>query len=273
MLLHKYHFPPEVASRVASDLGRPNSPEKADSVLSFLKEIGCSTTQLQKIVIDRPRVLLQGVEGIKVKIKVFQDLGLSPEDIARLVSSNQVILILGAKSKIIPSLSVLKGLLGSDYNVARLIRKCAWFLCVDLNKTLVPNVELLKNFGIPVQHIICFLFSFPSDTLTMFKRIPTVFYVSMKKIDKLKQLLLATGKFSISSIIDSPASLGCSIENRLEPRLRILGILESKNLIKWPSLGMISALTDNKFFEKFVKPYPNEVGKLFVTKSCIRDKK
>ncbi|KAL8557209.1 hypothetical protein ACS0TY_004593 [Phlomoides rotata] len=204
-------------------------------------------------------------------------------------------------------------------------------MCVDLNKTLMPNVELLKNFGIPVEHIICFLFSFPrfllikpdtmrksidkakemgfcpsskiciyavrviaftskgtwevklqsfrdmgfsdSDTLTMFKRFPTVFYVSMKKIDKLKQLLLATGKFSISSIVDSPASLGCSIENRLDPRLRILGILESKNLIKWPSLGTISALTDNKFFEKFVKPYPNEVGKLFVTKSCIRDKK
>ncbi|KAL8557219.1 hypothetical protein ACS0TY_004603 [Phlomoides rotata] len=232
MLLHKYHFPPKVASRVASDLGRPNSPEKADSVLSFLKEIGCSTTQLQKIVIDRPRFLLQGVEGIKVKIKVFQDLGLSPEDIARF--------LLIKPDTMRKSIDKAKemGFCPSSKICIYAVRVIAF----TSKGTWEVKLQSFRDMG----------FS-DSDTLTMFKRFPTVFYVSMKKIDKLKQLLLATGKFSISSIIDSPASLGCSIENRLEPRLRILGILESKNLIKWPSLGTISALTDNKFFEKFVK--------------------
>ncbi|KAL8514079.1 hypothetical protein ACS0TY_013262 [Phlomoides rotata] len=242
LLLHKHHFSHEVAKLVASGLGRFRNPQKADSILSFLKESGCSIIQLEKIVKYYPRILLHSVEDIKFKIKIFQDMGFSPQDIEKFFSSNKVIFQLSAQNNIIPKLSVLKGLLGSDYDVARLLRKSAWTVSSDLEKTLVPNVELLKSFGIPMERILFFLYAYPrfllikpdtmrksidkakemgfspsskisiygvrviafmskgmwevklqsfqemgfseSDSLTMFKRLPPMFYVSMKKIEK-----------------------------------------------------------------------------------------
>lgn len=328
LLLHKYQFSPEVASQVASDLV---PPENADSILSFLKDSGCSITQLERIVKYRPRILSHNVEDIKFKIKIFQDLGLSPEDIAKLISKNQGILHLRAESKIIPSVSLLKGLLRSDNDVARLLRKSAWCISADLEKSLVPNLEFLKSVGIPMERILFLLYTYPrtllikpdvmrksvekaeemgfdksaklfvhalrmiasmskemwqlklqsfqeigfseSDTLTMFKKFPPVFQVSIKKIEKVKQLLLATGKFNMSSIVNFPGLFWCSVEQRLEPRVRILEILERKNLIKMPSVATMSTLSEDKFFERFVRPYPNEVGKAFVTKSCVKEQK
>ncbi|KAL8523463.1 hypothetical protein ACS0TY_013426 [Phlomoides rotata] len=328
LLLHKHHFSPEVAKLAVTGLGRTKNPENADSILSLLKESGCSIIQLEKIVKYRPRILLRSVEDIKFKIKIFQDMGLSPEDIDKLVSGNQMILHLSAKNNIIPTLSVLKGLLGSDYDVARLLRKAPTFVSADIEKTLLPNVELLKSLGIPMDRILFFLYTFPrfllikpdtmrksidkvkemgfsqssktfiyavriiafmsqgmweaklqslrdtgfsdSDILAMFKRFPPMFYASTKKLEKIKQLLLDTGRFNMPSIVNNPGVFGCSIEKRLEPRL---GILESKNLLKWPSLSTMYTLSEDKFFERYVRPYPDAVGKAFVTKSFVKEKK
>ncbi|KAL8523452.1 hypothetical protein ACS0TY_013418 [Phlomoides rotata] len=55
-----------------------------------------------------------------------------------------------------------------------------------------------------------------SDSLTMFKKFPFVFMASMKKIEKVKQLLLATGKFNMSSIVNSPEEyLGAALSRGL----------------------------------------------------------
>ncbi|KAL8514067.1 hypothetical protein ACS0TY_013252 [Phlomoides rotata] len=330
LLLHEHKFSAEVASKVASELDLQKIPENADSILSFLKESGCSSTQLERIVKCKPRILFHNVDDIKLKIKIFLDLGLSPADVAKMISSNQMILHYRAKSKIIPSLSVLKGLFGSDDGVARLLRRSLWPLCTNLENTLVPNVEFLKSIGVPMERILFFLYACPrsflikpdvmrksaekakemgfnesskmfvqalrvitsmskgmwevklqsfqdmgfseSDTLTMFKNFPNVFHISREKIVKVKGLLLATGKFNMSSIVDFPGSLGYSIEQRLVPRLRILRILESKNLIKWPPLATMCTLSHDKFFERFVRPHSTEVGEEFVTKSCVKDK-
>ncbi|KAL8514070.1 hypothetical protein ACS0TY_013254 [Phlomoides rotata] len=173
-----------------------------------------------------------------------------------MISSGPVILHLSTKSNIIPSLSVLKDLLGSDYDVARLLRKSAWPLSQNLENTLLPNVEFLKSVGVPMERILFIVSVYPrslltkpdvmrksaektkemgfsessrmfvralriiasmskgmwevklqsfqdmgfseSDTFTMFKNSPNVFSISMKKIEKVKQLLLATEKFNMS---------------------------------------------------------------------------
>ncbi|KAL8508332.1 hypothetical protein ACS0TY_018798 [Phlomoides rotata] len=58
-------------------------------------------------------------------------------------------------------------------------------------------------------------------------------------------------QWAVSTGVTSP------IEKRLEPRLRFM---ERKNLIMWPSLGTLCTLSEDEFFERFVKPYPDEVG-------------
>ncbi|XP_057794573.1 uncharacterized protein LOC131010888 [Salvia miltiorrhiza] len=333
LLVNKHHFSPQVASSVASDLTRSRSPEKADSILSFLTESGFSSTQLEKLVKCKPRILTAPFEDeIRSKFKIFRESGLSPEDIAHITSSNQVILQLSAKNRIVPSLSLLQSFLGSEsdhQDVARLLKKCPWFLTVDLGKILMPNVEILKGYGVALADIRRILFCFPrfmlvrpeimrksaekaeemgasrssrmfiygvrsfasmsdeawqrklramremgfsdGDLAAMFGKAPMVFLVGVKKIRKVKQLLVATGKFDTSSIVDHPCLLGCSIERRLKPRLRILGILERKKLIgKWPSLGTIYTMSNPNFLDRFVWRYSEKVGKAFETMAYIK---
>ncbi|PIN22412.1 Mitochondrial transcription termination factor, mTERF [Handroanthus impetiginosus] len=332
-LLHKHHFSPKVASRVASVLTELKDPENADSVLLFLRESGFSNTQLEKIVKYRPWYLKVSLgASIKPKIKIFQDLGFSSDDIAKIISSNPVILQLNPNTRVIPSLSVLKGFLGSNDDVAKLLRRSGWFLTTDLEKTMVPNFELLKSYGISMQRIIRILYSYPrylllkpeslresaqkaqemgfnwsskmfihairvvasmssktweaklqafrnfgfseGEIMTMFRKAPPLFGLSVEKIKKTKDVLLATGKYSLSCIINNPMSLGCSVEKRYEPWLQVLGILENKNLIKrWPSLGTIYPMSDKKFFEKFVCPHLNDVGEVFILRNSVKDRR
>ncbi|KAH6757345.1 hypothetical protein C2S52_023486 [Perilla frutescens var. hirtella] len=325
VLVHKHQFSPGSASLAASHLPKFRSPKRADSVLSFLKENSFTSAQLEKLVVYKPRILGFTIEGIRLKLKVFQDLGLSSDEIAKMVSSNQMILHLSRSNNIIPSLSLLKGLLGSNHEVARLLRKSAGFLTYDLEKVLMPNVETLKSCGIPMVRILHFLYAQPRSFLlkpdlmrksvdraiemgvsltsvnfihaasvfaytsegiwevnlqalrdsgfsdnnihTMFRKAPSVFSLSAKKIRNVIELVLATGKYNISDIVASPVSLGYSIEKRIEPRLQILGVLESRGLIKkWPALGTFLAYTDGKFVDRFVRPYYNEIGKEYVPK-------
>ncbi|KAL1540486.1 hypothetical protein AAHA92_24836 [Salvia divinorum] len=120
-LCHADDAPSETLIPVASSrFTKFRDPQRADLVLSFLKENSFTTNQLQKLVIYRVGLL------IKSRLKVFQELGLSSEEIAKMISSNQAILHSSTENKIIPSLSMLKGLLGSNDDVARLVKRCPW---------------------------------------------------------------------------------------------------------------------------------------------------
>lgn len=319
VLVQNHHFSPELASVAASELSRRCSPERADSVVSLFKENMFSIAQIEQVVKCRPRVLGYSDEDIELKLKIFRDLGLSSDEIAKMISKNPTILHYGARSKIIPALALLKGLLGSDRDVAVVLRKSVWFLFVDLEKTLVPNVEIMKLSGFPMEDIRYFMFKYPrcllkadvlkksidkvkrmdafqspkmfvlalgivasfseeawelkwqglrelgfsdSDILVMFKKGPPSFCVSREKMKKVTELLLATGKFDMSTIANCPAVFGRSIENRLKPRLQFFEILEGKGLATvWPSLSTISAYPDEVFFKNFVKPHSSELGK------------
>ncbi|CAK9154236.1 unnamed protein product [Ilex paraguariensis] len=105
------------------------------------------------------------------------------------------------------------------------------------------------------------------DIRSVFQRHPHVFTISQRKIKDVTQLLLATGKFDISFIVNHPDSLCYSIKNRLKPRLRVVEVLENKKLLpKKPSLTSLHKITDEKFFEKFVLPYSNEVGEIYIAR-------
>ncbi|KAL7154765.1 hypothetical protein ABFS83_03G024500 [Erythranthe nasuta] len=333
ILLHKHHFSPEVASLASSHLIRLKNPEKADSVLSYFKEIGFSKPQLEKIVRYMPRILSANVEKIiKPKVKVFRDLGFSSDICAKIITGHLPIIHSSLKNSIVPALNLLKELLGSNDEVARLLKTCAWFLTTDLEKNMMPNVEFLKTCGVPMEHILILFRYSPrcmlnkpeimrksvrkteeigfnrsskmfvyalriiscisdevwelklrgfrdlgfSDTeiLSMFRKAPTLFTKSMETTKAIKQILLETGKFDMSAIVNNPMCLTCSIENRFKPRLEILGILESKGLIKhWPSLSTFCILTDDNFCKKYIGPNLNQLFAESTSQTVVGKKK
>ncbi|KAL8513999.1 hypothetical protein ACS0TY_013205 [Phlomoides rotata] len=147
-----------------------------------------------------------------------------------------------------------------------------WTLAEMSNKAWELKLQGFRNLG----------FS-DNDIVTMFRKDPQTFSVSMEKVKKVtevllasgktKETLLAAGKFDISSIVNCPRLLLSSIENRYIPRLQILGILETKSLIKqWPSLSTICRLSDNLFSDKFIKPYMDEVGHVYTAMNSGKKK-
>lgn len=238
-----------------------------------------------------------------------------------MISNNPGILYLSVKNNIIPSLSVLKRLLGSDIEVARIVRRCPRIFTASSENTFMANVEFLKNCSEAMDSTRSVIISYPcsfllkpevwrkaaekvkkmgvdssskmfpyavstvasigestwelrlqalkglgfsdSEILSMFGKSPNMFLVSIEKMKKTMEFLLATGKFNLSCIVSFPRSLVYSLEKRLKPRVRALKILESRNLIKtWPSLGPLCTLPYACFFERFVKPYADEVDDL-----------
>lgn len=105
------------------------------------------------------------------------------------------------------------------------------------------------------------------EILNAFKKQPPAFAVSVKKMEQVKEVLVSSGKYDVASIVHYPMSLACSVDKRYKPRLQVLGALESKNLInKWPTLSGLCILNDDYFFSRFVGPYIDEVGHLFLPK-------
>ncbi|CAI9775437.1 unnamed protein product [Fraxinus pennsylvanica] len=285
------------------------------------------------MVSTRPRLLAASLEKtIKPKIKIFQDLGFSANDIAEIISNDPWCMYRSADNRFIPTLSVLKSLLGSSAEVSKVLKISGWYLTIDLKKTLVANIEFLKSCGVDMEQIIKQIYNFPrfllhsptdmkkfvekademgtcrssrlfihavrvvssmndenwelklkhfselgfskDDILKMFKKSPPVFAVSQKKLKEVKEVLLSTGKYDLSCIVKDPASFICSVEKKIKPRMQVLGILDSKNLIKkWPSLTTITRMPESMFLEKFVQPYLNEVGELYMANSALKDRR
>lgn len=103
------------------------------------------------------------------------------------------------------------------------------------------------------------------DIVSAFKRLPQAFAVSERKIKEVTQVLLGNGRLDISLIVSHPQLLHFSVESRLKPRLRIVEVLESKNLLmKKFSMSTICKISNKKFLDIFVLPYSDEVGKLYI---------
>ncbi|KAH6756748.1 hypothetical protein C2S53_000838 [Perilla frutescens var. hirtella] len=331
-LIHKHHFSPEAAAEVSSALTPLRNPEKSDSLLSFLKENGFSNSHLERLLKYRASFISADLEqSVKPKIKIFQELGFSNNEIASLFASNPSIFYRSANNRVIPALSRLRNLLGSDANVVKLVKKSGWFVIKDLDKQMLPNIEFLKSRNVDMEQIIRCMHSFTrfllqkpenvrkqaekaeelgaqssskmyihavrvigsmsdeawerklqtlrglgfseDEILKAFRKCPPIFCVSVKKMKEVNEILVSTGKYDTASIVSYPLTLCCSVEKRHKPRLQVLAALDRKKLIKkWPSLGTVSTVSDEYFFRRFVGPYMDEVGHLFVVKSTTSGK-
>ncbi|KAB2628987.1 hypothetical protein D8674_033782 [Pyrus ussuriensis x Pyrus communis] len=116
-------------------------------------------------------------------------------------------------------------------------------------ETWERKVKLFKSLGLSED-----------DISAVFRRVPQVFGVSEKKIEEATEMLLSTGKYDISFIVNHPELLIYSVKHRLKPRLQVMEILEKKKLLgKTPTLTTICKYSEQKFAELYVVPYTNEL--------------
>lgn len=112
------------------------------------------------------------------------------------------------------------------------------------------------------------------DILRFMKHSPQVFIVSEDKMRKVKEVVIGSGKYSVSSIIEWPKSLMYSIEQRYKPRFEVLKMLESRLLLQeWPLLPSLCLMSDRVFHNRFVKPHFDEIGEAFLAGRVLNAKR
>lgn len=210
--------------------------------LSLLKRLLGSDHEAARVIRMAPRILPTNLENTVLRnVEFMKSCGVPMERIRIILTSFPSSFLL--KPEVVRKSAEKAEEMGINASSNSFIYAVPTIASMS-SETLELKLEAFRSLG----------FS-DSDIMIMFRNSPQVFAVSMEKIKKITELLLDTRKYTISSIVMYPKSLQSSIEKRYMPRLQILGVLESRNLIKeWPSLATVSVLSDDKFFKKFISP-------------------
>ncbi|RZC86956.1 hypothetical protein C5167_030310 [Papaver somniferum] len=140
---------------------------KPDSILTLLETYGFTKPHISKLINKDPSLLLSKPDKtLKPKLAFFNSKGLSGIDLAKFISANPSILKCSLKNKIIPSFGMLNNICQADERVIGAVKRCSVLLSIDLNKSMMLNIELLRNVGVPSEKITWFLVSQPR-TLTI----------------------------------------------------------------------------------------------------------
>ena len=152
-LINSCGFSPKAALSASKYVNFEN-PHKADLVISFFKHHGFSQTQISNAIREHPRVLVSDPhKTLLPKLEFFHSKGFTTSDIATVLSGNSRILKRSLKNQIIPSFVFLKNLLGTDGNTITAIRRFPGILIVKPDTRLVPNINVLRENGVPESNI------------------------------------------------------------------------------------------------------------------------
>jgi mTERF domain-containing protein len=100
------------------------------------------------------------------KLEFFLSKGFTSYDIVTLLSRNPNILLRSLKNQVNPSFAFFKNLLGTDENTITAIKRFSGILIVNLDTYVVPNVNLLRENGVPESHIFGLLKQHPRLIMT-----------------------------------------------------------------------------------------------------------
>ncbi|BBG92341.1 Mitochondrial transcription termination factor family protein [Prunus dulcis] len=125
------------------------SSQGADSVLALLSNHGLSKTQISKVVRLRPAILVADPEKILLpKLEFFSSVVVSRQDLARILCFNPHLLARSLENQIIPAYKFLRSLI-SEENVVAVLKRSSWIFLENRRKSVVPNIELLRELGMP----------------------------------------------------------------------------------------------------------------------------
>eukprot|EP00268_Persea_americana_P046505 TRINITY_DN4796_c1_g1_i1.p1 TRINITY_DN4796_c1_g1~~TRINITY_DN4796_c1_g1_i1.p1 ORF type:complete len:403 (-),score=64.67 TRINITY_DN4796_c1_g1_i1:610-1818(-) len=152
-LINSCGLSPEAALSASKEINL-NNTEKPNTVLEFFKTHGFSKAQITNLISFRPHFLLSDVDStLQPKIKYFHDLGLSDSEITIFISSNPGILLRGLETQIKPSIDFLRNLVQTNENVIKVFRRCRWMFTCNIRKRMLPNIGVLKVYGVPNSRI------------------------------------------------------------------------------------------------------------------------
>ncbi|KAL9236131.1 hypothetical protein vseg_010835 [Gypsophila vaccaria] len=189
-LVNSLGFPQQQALSISTKLWQHkkkvrdfNAVVNAISVVDFFRNRGFDDACIRKIVNDLPRILSCKVDKtLNPKLRFLQDQGFSQSEIIRLVSLNPQAFMVGVESVILPTFQILTQLFGgckpNDCRVITIVTKSKRSFGA-IRYYLLPNVDLLRSYGIPIEVIRKRVVQFPA----CYVRKPEVFKDVMVKVE------------------------------------------------------------------------------------------
>nr|GMD65757.1 Transcription termination factor like [Ipomoea batatas] len=163
------------------------TPEKPDSVRSFLRNHGFTESQISNMVRRFPPVLLCDPEKTLLpKIEFFKSSGLSQEDLIDLLTATPQIFWNSVENKLAPTFDFLNSMFGSSSNTVMAMKTFQRNLNFE---HLQCNVRVLRDAGVPKSNIV-----------NLLKHCPRVFHTDKEKFGKIVEDVKAMG-FSPSKVM------------------------------------------------------------------------
>ncbi|XP_047153857.1 uncharacterized protein LOC124825312 [Vigna umbellata] len=148
-------FSHDVALKLSKRL-RFETAEKPDSVFSFFRTHGFSTSQICRIFYQAPELLVcDPTKRLLPKFQFFASKGASPSDTILIVSKTARVLRYGLNSHIIPIFELIRTFLPSDLKALAVFIACPNFIG---DGRVASNVQLLLDTGVThtgIRYLLC----------------------------------------------------------------------------------------------------------------------
>ncbi|PSR85145.1 Transcription termination factor like [Actinidia chinensis var. chinensis] len=136
--------------------------DKPDSVLALFESHGFTQTQILTIIRNYPPVLLSDPKKTLLpKLEFLKSKGISSTDVTNIVATSPSILRRSLEKNIIPSFNFFNNLLQSEKKTLAAIKSYYGFHLSDRQTRVTPNVETLREAGVPNVNIMYLLTTQP----------------------------------------------------------------------------------------------------------------
>ncbi|WOL08672.1 hypothetical protein Cni_G17425 [Canna indica] len=258
------------------------------------RDLGLSESELVNVVMLNPRILNVSLHGsLFTKLEVWESLLGSRELLLKHLKKHTWFFSSSIDKRVRPNLKFLKDECGiSEKRISLVVRKNPSFI-VQKTDSLRALVVRADEMGLPRQsgmfmwilYIFCmvskekfkshvkFLRSLgwsDSELSAAIKKQPSFLCLSPEALQGRMDYFVKDVGCTPSYIAQRPKLLMLSMEKRVIPRLRVIGMLESKGLLTGRlHLSYILTVTDAKFLERFVLPNKEKVPKLLDILSAV----
>ena len=131
---------------------------KGKAVIDLLANHGFSESQISYLANRYPPILSSNPEKTLLpKLLFFQSKAHSSSEIFEILRSDPWVLSKSLNERIIPAFNYLQAVLGSEEKTLATIKHSVSILSKDLRICLGPNIEILKQIGVPDSNILKYL--------------------------------------------------------------------------------------------------------------------
>ncbi|XP_051126416.1 transcription termination factor MTERF15, mitochondrial-like [Andrographis paniculata] len=259
--------------------------------IKVFQELGISASDIAEIISNDPLIFKHSVEN-RILPNLFSLKSMfGSNDLAKIIKAFRGYFKLNLSSTLLPNVNLLKTCGVSMDQIFKMMNAFPRFLTCP-HKDMKKFVDEIDKLGVSRRSKM-FIYAVRvrsglsdktwklklrilreigfsnEDIAGALQKSPSVFGYSEERIKEAKKVLLRNGKYDWSCIVAHPVSLVYSLEKRHKPRLRVLELLEGKKLIQgWPSFSIFYRMSNLRFYEKYVAPFPEEVREIYGGNRC-----